>query len=272
MEFDIVLPLVLFVIVVISVASYRRFEKKAKNVLEDRKFGIREIIIMVISMGVLITVIAFSPEIAIQILFLAAYSYMLFSFVYIASNKWYLSVLPPAIFILAYFLYPSLLVLNIFAAFFAVMISIYIGVLFSWKTTLIFALLLTIMDIIQVIGTGFMVTAAEKMVGLKLPVAVILPTFPGGKGILLGLGDIFLGGLLAIQTALRKGQRAGIITAASVGLSMFIFEVLIFNSLLGGFRGFPATVVVILGWLLGMGIVRLTIKETKSELTPNSQH
>ena len=68
MEFDIVLPLVLFVIVMLSVAFFRRFEKKAKTVLEDRKFGIREIVIMVISMGVLITIIAFSPEIAIQIL------------------------------------------------------------------------------------------------------------------------------------------------------------------------------------------------------------
>lgn len=259
MNFDVLMPTVVFFIVAVTVFSYRRFEEKVKFLFEERKLNTRDILLMVILMGVMVTIIAFIPSLAIQILFIAAYSYAMFLFVYVILKKWYLAVALPVFFVSSYFFFPNLFFLDVFAVIFAVIVSVYLGVLFSWKTTLIFAILLTIMDIVQVFGTGFMIQAAQKLITLKLPVGVTVPTYPyqSEKGILLGLGDIFLSGLLAIQTALKHGQKAGILTSATIGIAIFVFEAVWFNGFLEGIGSFPATVVVILGWALGIVIIRL---------------
>jgi hypothetical protein len=38
---------------------------------------------------------------------------------------------------------------------------------------------------------------------------------------------------------------------------MFIFEILLFNAIFGGIRFFPATVVVVFGWLLAILLLRI---------------
>jgi presenilin-like A22 family membrane protease len=239
-------------------------KNKATTFFEERKFKIRDIIIMVLAMGIMVTLIAFIPGLAIKILFIIIYTYMIFSFTYIFTRKWYWALIPSLIFLVAYLLVPNLLTLNIAAILFAIIISVYLGVLFSWKTTLIFALLLMIMDIIQVFITGFMIQAAVKMMELQLPIAIIIPTYPSGTRIMIGLGDIFLSGLLAIQTAQKHGQKKGIVIAATIGVAFFIFEVIMFNEVLMGIRGFPATIIVILGWLMGIGIIRLAHYKPRS--------
>ncbi len=258
MNFDIVLPAVVFVIVALATTAYQGFEKRSTDVFRGRKLTVREIIIYVAIMGAMVTVIAFTPTFAVQIVFVGAYAYMLFTFAYILLRKWHISLVLPAVFILAYVFYPTSLVLNIFAATFAIIASVFMGVVFSWKTTLIFAALIMVMDVVQVFGTGLMLEAAQKMVDLKLPVAVQLPTYPFERGILLGLGDIFLSGLMAIQTSLRRGYKAGLVIAAAISIAIFVFEIFAFNGLFGSIRGFPATVVVVLGWFMGMGVLRFT--------------
>jgi len=257
-NFDIVLPAVVFVIVALAATAYPGFEKRSTDVFRGRKLTVREIIIYIAIMGAMVTVIAFVPAFAIQVVFVGAYAYMLFTFVYILLRKWHIALILPAVFILSYVLYPTPLVLNIFAATFAIIASVFMGIVFSWKTTMIFAALIVVMDVVQVFGTGFMLEAAQKMVDLKLPVAVQLPTYPFERGILLGLGDVFLSGLMAIQTALRRGHKAGLVIAAAISIALFVFEIFAFNGLFGNIRGFPATVVVVLGWLMGMGILRFT--------------
>ncbi len=249
------LPTVVFFIVSVSVLAYRRFEKKITFLFEERKLTIRDAILIVASMGLMVTVMAFMPSRAIQIVFTVAYSYMLFSFTYIALRRWYVAVIPPIAFILLYNFYWQLLVFNLFVVVFAIVVPVYMGTLFSWKTTWVFAVLVTILDIVQVFGTGFMGEYAIKTMELRLPVLLMLPTYPNEGLVGLGLGDLFLAGLLAVQTALKQGQKAGILTAASVGLAMFVFEIALFNTTF--FRFFPATVVVIAGWIAGMGISRL---------------
>jgi len=215
-------------------------------------------VLMVLAMGIMITVIAFAPSLAVQILFVVVYSYAMFSFTYVVLKRWYLAAFPPIVFALSYFLYPRLFVMNLFALIFAIIVTVYLGALFSWKTTLIFAILLTIMDVFQVFVTGFMGESAGKMLELRLPVAVLLQTYPAGTWIGLGLGDIFLSGLLSIQTASKYGHKAGILTAATIGIAMFVFEVMLLSSMLKGIEYFPATVVVMSGWIAGMGISCLT--------------
>jgi len=180
---------------------------------------------------------------------------MLFSFTYIALRRWYVAILPPIAFILLYNFYWQLLVFNLFVVVFAIVIPVYLGSLFSWKTTWVFAVLVTILDIVQVFGTGFMGEYAAKTMELRLPVLLMIPTYPNEGLVGLGLGDLFLAGLLAVQTALKRGQKAGLLIAVTIGLAMFIFEMALFNTTF--FRFFPATVVVIAGWIAGMGISRL---------------
>jgi hypothetical protein len=252
--FDVVFPTVLFFVIVTSVFLYHRFKKKITFVFENRKLATRDVVLMVTSMGLMVTAVVFLPSQAIQIAFIAAYSYTMFVFTYLALERWYLATVPPVAFILFYFFYWDLIVFNLFVVIFAVIITVYLSGLFSWRSMWLFAILLTVMDVIQVFGTGFMGESATKMLELKLPVLLLLPTFPAGTLMGLGLGDIYLAGLLAVQTALRKEQKAGVITAATISIAMFVFEVAFLNTMFAKF--FPATVVVIAGWFAGLGIFR----------------
>ncbi len=76
--------------------------------------------------------------------------------------------------------------MDVFGFTFAILIILYLSSMFTWKTVGIFAVLLTIMDIILVIGTGTMVTAAHQFTGLGLPVLGLLakrafPIFGRGR-------------------------------------------------------------------------------------------
>jgi len=255
MEFDILLPTAVFFLTAVSVLLYQRFKERFTSVFGGEKITVRDAVLMVVFMGLMVTAIVFIPKRAVEVLFISAYSYMMFSFTYILLKKWYVAILPPILLILFYTFYWELLIFNIFVIVFAIMIPIYLGTLFSWKTTWIFAALLTLMDVIQVYGTGFMGESATKMIELKLPVALLIYTFPGGKMIGLGLGDLFLAGLLAVQTALKEGRKAGILTAVMIGIAVFIFEAVLFNTMFVEF--FPATIVVVAGWIAGIGVTRL---------------
>lgn len=264
MEVDLLLPLSVFAIITLSILFYERIQGKMKTLLEDRKFSLREVIFMVISMGVMVTVIALVPNYAVQILFIIVYSYTLLAFTYIVVGKWFLAFLPPIIFISTYLLtylfikdfLVIIIFMNIFTALFAIIVIVYLNFLFSWKITMIFGVLIMVMDIVQVFWTEHMIEAAYKMIGLQLPIALILPSFPSHEYRALGLGDIFLSGLLSAQTASKYGQKKGLITAATMSITFFIFEILMLNMKIG-IQGFPATIIVLLGWLLGMGLIFL---------------
>jgi presenilin-like A22 family membrane protease len=254
MMFDVVLPSIISIIAVATVLLYAKVEKKVKAVFEEKEFRVRDAVFLVIAMGIMVTIIVLVPQQAIRALFLVAYSFVLFLFTYVVTEKWYFALLPSAVFVALYLSpYWNLLLLNIFAIIFAVLVTVYLGGMFSWKTVMVFAALITVMDLVQVFGTGFMGASAEKLLDLELPIMLLVPTFPvKASGLLgLGLGDVFLTGLLAIQTAQKYGRNAGFISAIAVGFAFFVFEFIIFSYQYTGF--FPATMVVVAGWLLGFG-------------------
>jgi len=253
--FDVLLPSIVFVAITTSIFLQRKLERTIFSLLEEKKIGIRDVVLIVAWMGIAVTAVVFIPSEAVQILFLAAFSYMLFSFTYITLKKWYIAAFPPAIFLLSYFFYWNLIVFNIFVLIFSVIVTVYASGLFSWKTVWIFAALLTAMDVIQVFITGFMGQSATKMIELKLPVLLMLPTYPSGLTIGLGVGDLFLAGLLSIHTAAKHGVKAGILTAVMNSLAMFIFEMALLNTMFARF--FPATLVVIAGSIAGLGTMHL---------------
>jgi len=168
------------------------------------------------------------------------------------AERWYLAVMPPALFIFLYLFFGGTPIwfpylLNLYGIVFAVLIILYLGSLFTWKTTLIFSTLLTIMDVILVLVTGTMVSAATTTISLNLPVVVALPILPALNGImLLGLGDFFFAGLLAIQTFKKFGKSFAISSVIAMSASFFVFEALLLTYRPGPF---PGTVMIICGWL-----------------------
>ena len=194
-----------------------------------------------------------------------------------AQGRWYIAVQPPALFALLFLFfnvvyegtpvwYPILL--DAFALTFAVLIILYLGSLFTWKTTLIFAALLTVVDTILVLGTGTMVTAAQQFTGLGLPVLVHLPNVPliaAQEGYVsffgfaprgLGVGDFFFAGILALQTFKKYGKKVAYIAVIGMTISFAIFEaflpeilVLLEPLLQREIGGFPGTLMIITGWL-----------------------
>ena len=194
-----------------------------------------------------------------------------------AQERLYIAVQPPTLFALLFVFfnvvyegtpvwYPILL--DAFALTFAVLIILYLGSLFTWKTTLIFAVLLTLVDIILVLGTGAMVTAAQQFTGLGLPVLVHLPNVPliaAQEGYLsffgfaprgLGVGDFFFAGILAVQTFKKYGKKVAYMVVIGMTISFAIFEaflpeilVLLEPLLQREIGGFPGTLMIIIGWL-----------------------
>jgi hypothetical protein len=142
--------------------------------------------------------------------------------------------------------------LDLFGTVFAVLIILYLGSLFTWKTSLIFVGLITVMDIILVLFTGSMVSAARHVSGLRLPMLISVPTVPailtewGTLYMSLGLGDFFFTGLIGIQTLKKFGKGFAFLSVVTMSMSFFIFEVLMLNY---GWRAFPGTVMIICGWI-----------------------
>lgn len=266
LQFDIMLPSTLLAITLVTVILHGKYEARVKKLLQEREFKTTDVVALVAAIGLAGTVVALLPGQAIMIVYLLAYSLLLFQFSYAVYPKWYTSIVPPAFFVSLYFLlgdspYWSPFVLDLFAAIFVVLISIYVNSMFTWKTTAIFGALITAMDIIQVLYTKFTVGAFEKTIALNLPVAILVPLVPlipissppfpifpyAFSG--LGLGDFFFSGLLAIQTMKRFGRKFGLITALSISVTFFFIE-MITMTYAGGY--YPATVFIIIGWLIPM--------------------
>ena len=317
MNFDVVMPLTLFLVTIAAMLLNGKAERKLKGVLEEKQFRTRDAVLLVASVGVTISLIVFIPELAIMIIFLFSYSMLLFIFGYLFSDmkktrtelflaafimgglvagaarffvfgqvenalygvfaflalsiftfaalvyetrrtssaeRWYVAVLPPALFICLYLFFRGTPIwfpylLDSYGVVFAVLIILYLGSLFTWKTTLVFAALLTVVDIVLVLFTGSMVSVATTVLKLRLPVLVSLPTFPTIRldPMSLGLGDFFFAGLLTIQTYKKYGKRTAVLSALAMTISFFIFEALLLTF---GPTAFPGTLMIICGWLL----------------------
>jgi presenilin-like A22 family membrane protease len=212
-----------------------------------------------------LSLFAFGTEGTVVYGALALYCLSIFALIVLAyeeervktNERWYLAVLPPALFICLYLFFNKTPVwfpylFNAYAITFATLIILYLGTLFTWKTAVIFAGLLTIMDIILVLVTGSMVSAAKHVSGLGLPMLVSIPTIPliqterGALYMSLGLGDFFFAGLLATQTFKKFGKNLAVLSAITMSVSFGIFETLLLNYEL---RAFPGTLMIICGWL-----------------------
>ena len=195
----------------------------------------------------------------------------------VSKARWYVAAQPPALFLLLMIFFNAIyggavqvwypLLMDVFGFTFAILIILYLSSLFSWKTVGLFAILLTIMDIILVIGTGTMVQAANQFTGLGLPVLVYLPNVPlipaisgninffgfAPRG--LGLGDFFFAGVLAVQTFKKFGKKTAIVAVVAEAVAFGIWEAFLpdilafLNPIVGrNIGGFPGTLMILSGW------------------------
>jgi hypothetical protein len=259
-NFDLTMPLTLLAVTFVSLFLNLKTENKLKGVLEDREFRVRDAVLFVGLMAVMITLVVVVRQLSLilMVLFLFSYSLLLFTFGYLVSkNRWYIGIIPPAVFILLYVFLRDTYVWtyylsNIYGLVFAILITLYLASLFNWKTTAVFGVLLTGMDIVLVLVTKTMVQAANAAVSLSLPVLVSLPLVPlirTGTGLLilsLGLGDFFFAGLLAIQTYKKYGKRLAVASVVGMTLSFSIFEAYLLTFRIGAF---PGTLMIICGWV-----------------------
>ena len=191
------------------------------------------------------------------------------------GSRWYIAVLPPALFIVVFFAFSSTplwfpFLFDAFGIIFAVLVTLYLSSLFTWKTTFVFAALLTAIDFVLVLVIPVMEPAAQHVVGLGLPVLVYMPVIPpifnagavfGLQSIALGLGDFFFAGTLATQTYKKYGKQAGIISAIVMSVFFGVFEVLLLNT---DFGAFPGTLMIILGWVLVVAWKMVSERKTKN--------
>ncbi len=206
--------------------------------------------------------------------------------------RWHIAAQPPALFVLLFvffnFLYGGAtsiwfpILMDVFGFTFAVLIILYLSSMFNWKTVGIFAVLLTVMDIILVIGTGTMVTAARQFTGLGLPVLVYLPNVPFAysvDGLLLnrglGLGDFFFAGILAVQTYNKFGRKTAVISTVAMAVAFGIWEAFLgdilqfLEPIVGrSIGGFPGTLMIISGWIPIVAYKMLTAKKTPAASVP----
>jgi len=262
MEFDVLLPLVLFLTMLATLFLYLRIEKRIGSVFKEVKLSYYHVILLVVATSVVLGVLIFVPGEAIRILYLSVYSLGFFFFTYLVVPKWYLSFVTPVLFVALYFSdFWNLFTFNLFAIIFAIFVSVYLGSLFTWKITAVFVVLLTIMDIVHVLITGYIVQSAEKLVGeLGLPVVIIVPTFPSqGFYTILGLGDIFLAGLLSVQTAQKYGKKFALVSITVIATVFLVLNTVLLNYYS---EAFPATIMVISGWLISLAARRLRHSRT----------
>lgn len=275
MTFDLMLPTALILIALATILLYSKLEKRVKTLFEEKEFTIKDALLIVIAMGTMITVLVIVPSQAILVLFLWVFSVALFMITYLISQKWYLGFVGPVAFLGLYFLFKDTSVwnyylLNLFAIFFIVFITVYVGSFFTWKTTFAFAAFLTIMDIIQVLGTGYMITTSKKILDLSLPIFIVLPTVPSLDVLMaLGLGDLFLTGLLGIQTEKKYGRRFAIMAIVSMATVFGIVEAIMLTYF--PHQGLPATVMIFGGWLIAVA-TRVSWKKLEEEMPGVRKH
>ena len=198
-----------------------------------------------------------------------------------AKQTWYVAALSPALFLLLFFFYNGTVIwfpylLDVYGIIFALLIVLYLGSLFKWKTVFIFAGFITAMDIILVWFTGTMVQAANAVSDLGLPVLVAFPTVPfifGEGGILimrLGLGDFFFAGILATQTLKKFGRKTAIASLITICISFALFELTLLNKELYDalpVKALPATLPIILGWLPVIAWKILSERKQKQQMS-----
>jgi len=214
------------------------------------KVRARDVLLTIGMLAVVLMFFAYSPEMVVLALYFFLLSLLLFGAVHLLTNKWYLSVALPALLLCSYLLFWNELVTSVFAIIVAIMASMYLAAIFSYRMSVLFAFLLTALDVIMVLGPHpYMIASAVKALSLGLPTFVAAPTFPAVGVVRLGVGDFLLSNLLVVESFQKHQKcrfRGAALCALSIAGAFAVFSVLQRN---WGIRFLPATPPILCGWL-----------------------
>ncbi len=111
------------------------------------------------------------------------------------------TLLSGLIYPILYFNYWNTYTYNLIAVLLAISLILLISNIISWGVLKLFFVLIMIMDITLVFITRDMVAFGNKILFLQIPILVHIPF---GEGISIGLGDIFITGLLCLEFTKEK--------------------------------------------------------------------
>ncbi len=86
MNFDILMPTILFAVTVVALFLGRKAEARLKAAVEEREFKTRDTILLVTMIAVAVSIVVFVPSMAIMAVFLFSYSSLLFMVSYVFSD------------------------------------------------------------------------------------------------------------------------------------------------------------------------------------------
>src|SRR3972149_4091969 len=86
MNFDVLMPSILFAVTLASMLLGNKAEAKLKATVEEREFKNRDVALLVAMIAVSVSIVAFFPDLAIMAVFLFSYSSLLFTVSYAFSD------------------------------------------------------------------------------------------------------------------------------------------------------------------------------------------
>jgi len=247
MQIDLILPTVSLVFLNAIVWAYPRVEPRMKRFMEGGEFTVKDALGLAIVLAVSIAVLALTPSALLLILSMIGIGFVLnLTSLIITGNRW-ISVILPSIFYVCFFFFWNLKLLNLFAIILAFGTSLILADVFTWRSSLAFIAVLTLIDVIHVFGTKMMIEVGARASGMELPLLLRLPTYPVQGEMMLGLGDLFVASLVTIRNWERFGGKAGLIT--SIYIAIFLLSIVPLFQAFRALQALPATIFIVAGWI-----------------------
>ncbi|VVB97097.1 Uncharacterised protein [uncultured archaeon] len=246
----IALSLVIGIILTICLLLRGRFSKNFEDILKQN-IGSFEINRRYVILYTLIFIPTFIYIMLNLSSYIILYFYFFAGFLILGFLGYILTKNPAAllsglIYPILYFNYWNIYTFNLIACLFAIFIILLMSNLIKWNLLKLFFVLLLIMDIILVFITKDMVHLGNKIVSLQIPILIFIPF---GQGITIGLGDVFIIGLLCVRFTKEK-EYAGTKSMVFVWITAALFLIVLF--IVATYlprQPYPATIFVALSFM-----------------------
>ncbi len=224
----IALSLVIGIILTICLLLRGRFAKNFEEIFK-KSIGSFEIN----RRYVILYTLLFLPAIAYMLINLSSYVVLYFyffaGFLILGSLGYILTKNLAAFFSgliypILYFNYWNIYTFNLIACLFAISIILLVNNIIKWNILKLFFVLILIMDIILVFITKDMVHVGNKIMSLQIPILIRIPF---GQGIAIGLGDVFVIGLLCVKFTKEK-EYTGTKSMAFVWITAALLLIVLF--------------------------------------------
>jgi len=248
MEFDLVLPTVLFLTLLAAIYLYPHVSQNVKKSAQLERLSAKQVVGIALAVAVVVAILALLPIDLLPYLVIGSFCLSLGVLTYMAYPRVVAALLLP-LSVLASYLMRVSVALAILALLTSLLLSMLVSSMIGWRETMLFVALLIAVDVLHVFITKSMVVYAEKAVAAGLPVGLVVPTFPAKGYVLLGLGDFLIASLLCLQAMERFGKRCALQAATGISIAFAVSYPLLTWMEVGFF---PATVIVFAGFLLGL--------------------